>query len=252
MGFRWKHALAVPALKGKAGHSIGILFLTFVAALVSLVAASEPISVKVVGVSDGDTITVLDANNTQGKIRLHGIDCPEGGQAFGAKAKEFTSESAFGKTVSVDILETDRYGRFVATVKLPDGKSINDELVKAGLAWWYQQYAPDDAILKASEAEAKASNRGLWSDTSPIAPWEFRKGESEAKLGTLPKTSTPAPTIVEKAPQAETKSAEVYVTKTGAKYHRSGCRYLSRSMIPIDLDSAKQGYGACSVCSPPR
>lgn len=266
-----KRALGISAAKGRISRKIGIPltksgrrqkvgrmagccfpFLLILSLLMSLAAIADPINVKVVGVSDGDTITVLDANEKQGKVRLHGIDCPESGQAYGSKAKEFTSEACFGKTVSVDILTTDRYGRFVATVTLPDGKKLNDELVKAGLAWWYQQYAPDDVILKANHAEAEAAKRGLWADPNPIAPWDFRRGESGAKLGTLPSKSTPAPAIREQVQQADTKTAEVYITKTGTKYHRENCRYLSRSMIPIDLKSAKDGYGACSVCSPPK
>src|SRR5437773_3020072 len=83
---------------------------------------------RVVGVSDGDTITVMH-NGRGEKIRLHGIDCPEKRQAFGTKAKQFTSEHAFGKNVTIKVKDTDRYGRTVGEVTLPDGKSLNEELV---------------------------------------------------------------------------------------------------------------------------
>src|SRR2546425_7886966 len=92
----------------------------------------------VVGVTDGDTIKVL-RNGKAEKIRLHGIDCPEKSQPFGTRAKQFTSEMVFGKTVTVHVTDRDRYGRTVADVILPDGTNLNRELVKAGLAWWYKK-----------------------------------------------------------------------------------------------------------------
>jgi micrococcal nuclease len=100
---------------------------------VSLTPAEE-FSGKVVGVSDGDTITVLQ-NRTPIKVRLHGIDCPEIGQDFGSRAKAFASEIVFGQVVKVVPRETDRYGRTVADVILVDGRILNHELVRAGLAW---------------------------------------------------------------------------------------------------------------------
>jgi len=207
---------------------------------------------KIVGVTDGDTLTALDANNTEAKLRLHGIDAPEDGQAFGAKAKQHASDLAFGKTVEIKIIDTDRYGRFVATITLPDGTVLNDAMVRDGMAWWYEQYAPKDTILKSYQETAKKEKRGLWADTEPVAPWDFRKGPPapESQVGTFPKTSTPAPSVQKQAPQAQTQTAEVYVTRTGEKYHRGSCRYLSKSKIPIDLADAKARYGACSVCKP--
>ncbi len=88
----------------------------------------------VVGVSDGDTITVLHKGKGE-RIRLHGIDCPEKRQAFGNRAKQFTSNLVFAKTVTVQGVDRDRYGRTVGVVLLPDGRSLNHELVRAGLAW---------------------------------------------------------------------------------------------------------------------
>jgi endonuclease YncB( thermonuclease family) len=128
---------------------------------------------KVVGVSDGDTITVLRPEKSQVKIRLHGIDCPERGQAFGKKAKQFTSNMVFGKTVTVKPTDKDRYGRIVAWIYM-DGKSLNEALVMAGLAWHYKKYSSDQNL---SDAESKARNKrvGLWSDPHSIPPWEYRR-----------------------------------------------------------------------------
>ncbi len=127
----------------------------------------------VVGVSDGDTITVLH-NGKGERIRLHGIDCPEKRQAFGNRAKQFTSTLVFGNTVTVQVLDRDRYGRTVGEVLLPDGRSLNRELVKAGFAWWYWRYTPDDETLAQLEREARAGKRGLWADPHPVPPWEWR------------------------------------------------------------------------------
>ncbi len=138
--------------------------------------ASETFTGKVVGVSDGDTISVMREGKAV-KVRLHGIDCPEKKQPYGTKAKRFTSDMAFGKEVTIWGKTKDRYGRIVGEVILPDGKNLNREIVDAGLAWWYQKYAPNDWILKALEAGARAKKRGLWMDKNPIPPWEWRKNQ---------------------------------------------------------------------------
>ena len=93
---------------------------------------------KVVGVSDGDTLTVLN-DRTPVKIRLHGIDAPETGQDFGSRAKQAASDLAFGKAVTWRTHDIDRYGRTVAEVILPDGRSLNREMVGQGAAWWYRE-----------------------------------------------------------------------------------------------------------------
>jgi endonuclease YncB( thermonuclease family) len=91
---------------------------------------------KVVSVLDGDTIDILH-NKRAKQIRLNGIDAPEKGQAFGQKAKQFVSEQAFGKEVTVKTFGLDKYGRTIGDVFLPDGRMLNEELVREGLAWWY-------------------------------------------------------------------------------------------------------------------
>jgi endonuclease YncB( thermonuclease family) len=108
------------------------------------------------------------------KIRLYGIDCPERGQDFGSAARKFTSRMVFGKTVRVREVDKDSYGRTVAWVWV-DGASLNKELVKAGLAWWYKHFAPGETELKELEKKARSEKIGLWSHPKPIPPWEFRK-----------------------------------------------------------------------------
>lgn len=128
-----------------------------------------------VGVSDGDTITVL-AGTEQVKVRLNGIDCPERGQPFGGKARQLTSELAFGKRVTVRPFGHDRYGRVLGEVLLPGGRVLNEELVAAGMAWHYTRYS-DDATLARLERRAREARVGVWSEGQPVAPWEFRESQ---------------------------------------------------------------------------
>lgn len=131
------------------------------------------ISGRVVGVADGDTVTVIDAAYTQYKVRLAQIDAPEKSQPFGQRSKQSLSDLVFGKTVSVDVIDTDRYGRQVGTITA-DSRNVNQEQIRRGLAWVYRQYAKDPALLVIEE-EARRSRRGLWVDESPLEPWLFRK-----------------------------------------------------------------------------
>lgn len=128
---------------------------------------------KVVGISDGDTIIVLDQNKKSFKIRLYGIDCPEMSQPYGMKAKQFTSGLVFNKDVKVTTHGQDRYGRIIGEIYI-NSLSLNRELVRNGLAWWYKQYSPKDIGLKTLEQDARTNKRGLWADPNPIAPWRWR------------------------------------------------------------------------------
>ncbi|MFZ5863169.1 MAG: thermonuclease family protein [Nitrospirota bacterium] len=152
-----------------------VLVAVILAVLVSpsLGAQGRELTGQVVGVSDGDTITVRSGRQTV-KVRLAGIDCPEKRQAFGARAKQFTSQRAFDQTVTIIPVDVDRYGRLVGEVILPNGESLNRALVAAGLAWWYRKYS-DDEDLEQLEEEARQAERGLWADADPIPPWEFRR-----------------------------------------------------------------------------
>jgi endonuclease YncB( thermonuclease family) len=95
------------------------------------------------------------------RVRLYGIDCPERRQDFGTKARKFTSQMVFGKVVDLEPVERDRYGRTVAWVSV-NGKSLNKELLRAGLAWWFKRYAPDRVDLAMLEKEARKAKNGLW------------------------------------------------------------------------------------------
>ncbi|WP_422929343.1 thermonuclease family protein [Singulisphaera sp. PoT] len=149
--------------------AIALMFLTIPAC------ARPDYGARVVGVSDGDTITVLTANKTRQRIRLYGVDAPETRQDFGSKAKRVASAMCFGKTVTIRPHDKDRYGRVVAEVILPDGRNLGREMVSQGLAWWYRQYAPSDNDLYRRQSYARKKRLGLWSQRNPIPPWEYRK-----------------------------------------------------------------------------
>ncbi|MDO8926470.1 MAG: thermonuclease family protein [Sideroxyarcus sp.] len=136
---------------------------------------------RVVAVTDGDTVKVLDASNTQWKIRLMGIDAPEKKQAFGARSKANLSDLVFGKTVTVEYSKTDRYGRTVGKI-LVNGVDANLEQVKAGMAWHYKKYAKeqpfaDRETYAEAEERSRAAQRGLWHDAESVPPWDWRKSK---------------------------------------------------------------------------
>ena len=152
-------------------------------------ASAETISGRVVSVADGDTVTVLDADKNQHKIRVAGIDAPEKKQAFGQRSKESMSYLVFGKDVVVVADKHDRYGRLVGKVMVADPscrarscpKTLDAGLaqITGGMAWWYRQYAREQPVEDArayefAEKEARARHAGLWRDTEPMAPWDWR------------------------------------------------------------------------------
>lgn len=158
----------------------------------------ETIRGKVVAIADGDTITVLDAQRVQHKIRLAGIDAPEKKQAFGQRAKQHISALVFSRIVDVEAEKKDRYKRTVGKVMV-DGQDVNLAMVVAGLAWHYKQYereqsVSDRLLYSSAERDSRQARRGLWRDTDPMAPWDWRKASRQEKLlnGAKPYESTAA------------------------------------------------------------
>lgn len=159
------------------------------AALLCLnVQASEIVTGFVVSVTDGDTITILDAERQQYKIRLTGIDAPERTQAFGDRSKTNLSVLLFNKNVRVEWHKRDRYQRIIGKVMVapPDcpncGLTLDVGLaqITTGMAWWYRAYANEQSVedrgrYEHAEFEAKIRRVGLWADTNPIPPWAFRR-----------------------------------------------------------------------------
>ena len=156
------------------------LLVALVLTIACISAWADTITGRVVGVTDGDTIRVLDAEHVQYKVRLAGIDAPESKQPYGARSKKNLSDLIFGKTVTVEFAKHDRYGRVVGKVLL---ENVDMDLgqIEVGLAWHYKQYAKEQSLedrQRYSEAEdrARAGRLGLWLDPRPIPPWEWRRG----------------------------------------------------------------------------
>lgn len=144
-------------------------------------ALATQLDCRVVGISDGDTLTCLTAEKRQVKVRLAEIDTPESRQPYGTRAKQALSDLAFGRNVRLDVHETDRYGRTVARVYAGQ-VDVNAEMVRQGAAWVYRQYNRDKSLL-VLEAEARQAKRGLWALPEPerVAPWEWRKNGGNAQ-----------------------------------------------------------------------
>ncbi len=277
-------------LKNKTFHFTIFLCLLF---LNSTQAAENRSCIRVV---DGDTI-VLDGNE---KVRLIGVDTPEtvhpskSVEHFGKEASAFTKRIVEGKRVRLeyDWQKIDKYGRTLAYVYLEDGTFLNAAIIKQGYGHAYTKY-PFKHLedFRKYEQEAREKGQGLWSDNIEARPEKLAQGEGNksppasdqivyiTKTGSkyhrgncryLSKSKIPislkdavlsyspcsvcnpptiqSPSLAPRASESDT----VYVTRTGAKYHRAGCRYLRRSAIPMSLEEAKKRYFPCSVCSPPQ
>ncbi len=150
----------------------------------SAVAAwADTVSGRVVGVTDGDTIKVLENERTQHVIRLAGIDAPERGMSFGSRSKQHLSALVFAKEVTVEIGKVDRYGRSVGKI-IVNGQDANLAMIEAGLAWHYKAYQGEQTQtdrLKYAEAEelARQTRKGLWLEVQPVPPWVWRKRGQE-------------------------------------------------------------------------
>jgi endonuclease YncB( thermonuclease family) len=136
---------------------------------------------KVVGVADGDTITVLRDGRDQVKIRLYGIDAPESGQPFGKASKHNLSSMVYRQSVQVEVMDTDRYGRTVARI-IVEGKDVNAAQLRSGYAWLYRQYCKSWACGEwlRLETDARSSQIGLWADKEPVPTWQWRRDKKGA------------------------------------------------------------------------
>lgn len=185
---------------------------------------------KVIAVKDGDTIELLRNGETI-KVRLYGVDSPEKEQDFGQRARQYTSDLAFGKFVRLIEHNKDRYGRTVGTIILPDGRNLNEELVKNGFAWHYKDYSKDKNLANL-EADARRYKRGLWAAPNPIAPWDYRKNERE--LAAANKAKKEVATQNAALPAGATKRT-VYICDSSSKvYHVSkNCSVLKRCKADV-------------------
>lgn len=167
-----------------------LLFFLLLLVLGTRPALAEPLKGVVVSIADGDTLTVLDSQRRQHKVRLSGIDAPEKAQSFGQKSKSALSALVFNREVEILGNKTDRYGRLVGKVMAADPNcnmpacpkmhDVNLMQVMSGMAWWYRDYAreqspKDRQDYEVAEFQAKSQRRGLWADKNPMPPWDWRR-----------------------------------------------------------------------------
>lgn len=204
--------------------------LAFALAALVAPASAQGFSAHVVGVVDGDSLRVLTASNQQLEVRLDGIDCPELGQDFGRRAKQYTSDLLFGRTVEVHPKSLDRYGRTVARVTIV-GRDASTEIIRAGFAWHFLKYS-SDPLLAAAEREARAESRGLWQQPGAVAPWDFRAGRAAVPEG----------------------SAGFHGNTNSHVFHRAGCRNYGCSRCTQEFSTREQalaaGYRPAGCCQP--
>lgn len=190
---------------------------------------------KVVGVSDGDSLTLLVGGNTQIRVRLESIDAPEIGQEYGNNAKEELSRLVHAKEIDVRVSGLDKYKRTLGWVRCPDGTNVNLALVTAGLAWNYVEYSKS-AELVAAERAAREAKRGLWKDWKPMSPWDWRDLQREnagrkaaqttpnpfSSSGTGSTSTGGASRVIEQKPVA----GSFWLNTSSNKRHNRSCRYF--------------------------
>jgi endonuclease YncB( thermonuclease family) len=225
----WHPAIAVRLLVAAL-----VLFGAFQPAILAF--AEHVVTGRIVGVHDGDTVTLLTPEKRQIRIRLYGIDAPEGSQPYGAKSKQALSDLCFGRTVTASYVDTDRYGRMVARV-YAKGSDINADMVRRGAAWVYRKYTKDASLL-ALEAQARAGKRGLWSlpDAERIPPWEWRRPSAPSSVSRVISPAAPA------SPACGTKRACRQMSSCfEARFYLQSCGVAS-------LDGDRDGVPCESLC----
>jgi endonuclease YncB( thermonuclease family) len=145
-------------------------------ALICTAWADNPAAGLVVSVHDGDTLTVL-VGKQQVKVRLAEIDAPELRQAFGQRSKQSLADLCFQESAKVEQIARDRYGRSVGRVECA-GMEASAHQVALGMAWVFDRYSKPSSPLYGLQDDAKAARRGLWADTEPVPPWEWRKAKA--------------------------------------------------------------------------
>lgn len=219
---------------------------------------------KVKRVVDGASLVAL-VDGKELVIRLIGVDTPEPSDAqqavadYGEQSRQFVKDMLGGKSVFLEYepgsAKLDKAGRTLAYVyRSPDRLFVNQEIIRQGYGHTYAKYPFKHLeAFRSNERAAKEAGKGLWaqgaqivSDVQPAQPGVEAPARREQSPAEVQPAKTPAKVSENK------QEITVYVTRTGEKYHQDGCRYLSRSRIPMSLKDAKLSYTACSVCRPPQ
>jgi len=208
-----------------------LIILPLVFLFVAGTASAETLLGEVVGITDGDTLTLL-VNRTQHKIRLGEIDTPERGQDWGTRATQALSEKVFREEVRGVVTDVDRYDRLIGKIWLDD-RDINREMVREGHAWVYRRYLDDQSLIT-DEAAAKSEGIGLWSIANPVPPWDWRRGARSPHRASQPST-------IQSFTCGVKRYCREMISCEEAKFHLSQCG-LSR------LDGDSDGVPCEAIC----
>jgi endonuclease YncB( thermonuclease family) len=224
-----------------------VLPVLLVLSLVPALPAQSPrtFTGEVVAVLDGDSLRVL-RDGHEVEVRLHGADAPEGGQTNAAVCRRALSNLVFGRAVTVDVVDIDRYRRSVSRVSL-DGQDVGLEMIRGGFAWHYTEYS-NDARYAAAERDARAARRGLWQDPKPIAPWAYRAQKAGRTRDTAPPTGRhTVTTTAEPAP-----AGPWHGNVSSHVFHAPGCQQYdckSCTAVFVSYDAAvAAGYRPHQEC----
>jgi micrococcal nuclease len=247
--------------------ALSLAFSIFLATRLAIVVLGHELVIqgRVVGVTDGDTLKVLVADQRLLRVRLAFCDAPEKKQPFGSRAKQAISELVFGRDIDLRPHAVDRYGRTVAQVGV-GGKDVGLEMVRKGMAWVYELYITEacpevqETYRKAQE-EAKADRQGVWSDPNSIPPWIFRdlaKAHQEQAIASnwieahqkSADPNTPSPQLGSPPPSgAPLNPDDVWVNTKSGKYWRSGSAYYAktkRGEYMTEKEAVLEGYRAAN------
>lgn len=227
------------------------------------------LSGKVISIADGDTLTILGKEGKHLPIRLAAIDAPENGQPLGDESKDHLIALAMGKDVAVELNGADRYGRIVGRALLNE-QDLGLEQVKAGFAWFYRRYESelgerDRTAYAVAEIEARVKRIGLWSDPSPIPPWDYRHPETALGDGRPSRdSSTESGSPTQSGSAANSGNANnsgdlkdpkaIIGNRRSRIYHWPGCPNYddvapqNREYFRTKEDAEKAGYRAARNC----
>ena len=219
--------------------------------------SSTVLSGKVVGIVDGDTIEVLDSDRNTHRVRLAGIDAPERGQAFGARATQNLTSLVRGSAVRVEWYKLDDWQRLVGKV-LKNNQDICLEQVRAGLAWHFKRYEDEQSeedrkTYDAAEKEARSAKKGLWKDLIPLEPWLYRErqgnhSQASKAIRDVPDTSS-APEVA-----AVAEEGNIRGNRRSMIYHWPGCPNYDdialHNRVPFTTrqEAEQAGYRAARNC----
>lgn len=237
-------------------------FLNFVAALFLVFLATAPgetftAAIQAEG-TGGDVVQIRREGGTI-PVRLYGVAAPLPGQPDANLANTYLLETAMDTRVIVELTGKDSLGVPVAWVKLPEGATLNEELVRRGLAWWDEPNAPEAKGLQQAAAEALAAKRGLWAGAAPVAPWDYRRsaGQPEVTYGKKSEPDKPAmsgsttvrPPVAAPAPKSAPPAEEDYFPTDPAEHLALMIKHQPR--IALDKAGNPVGLTATDIATVP-